>query len=391
MDLPIGIAERAHALRKELHEHPELSGCEHGTRQILARALIELGLHPIEVAGTGLYADVGTGDPVVMIRGDMDALPLHECASHPLRSTRAGVMHACGHDVHMAAAWGAMAVLAASPPQGTVRVLFQPAEETGQGARACVEAGALDSVDAVLGGHVDLAYPAGTVGIQAGPINASTDNFAIEVVGEGGHAARPHQGADALLAAAQVVVALQQIVSREVDPGEAAVVTVGKMSAGERHNVLAGRARLEGTLRSRTPQTRALLRHAIERVARGVATAHGCRARVELVAGCEVINNDPALTRIVRSGLAAALGPEQVVPLRGTNMGGEDFSELLRGRPGVYVRWGAAGPTARDAPAHSSEFRVDDATLDAAVKGFVGATRSLVAHLAVAQRVMCNG
>jgi amidohydrolase len=383
---PSEILAAAVALRRDIHRHPELSHLEFATQARLEAAVRTLGLTPVRVAGTGLYADVcGTPGPKVCIRADTDALPLHEDPGLPYASEVPGVMHACGHDVHAAAAWAAMAHLCADPPAGTVRVLFQPAEERGDGARACIEAGALEGFDAVVGGHVDLDYPVGRVGIQAGPICAGTDHFRVTVQGHGGHGARPHAGADALCGAAALVVALQQIVAREIEPGRPAVVTVGTFRAGERYNILAARAVLEGTLRSHDPAVRAHLREAVARVARGVTAAASLRFELELFPGNEPVVNDRALTRAVKVALDRLLGPGATVPLARLNTGGEDFSELHRDRPGVYLRWGASGPGASSAPAHSSGFRVDEGVLGVAGSGLATAARAMLGHLLAAQ------
>jgi amidohydrolase len=381
--IPDDFLKTLRSLRRELHRYPELSHKEFETQKRLERAICELGLKPKKVAKTGLIADL-VGDPhgpLICVRGDIDALPLTENTGLEYASKIDGVMHACGHDVHAAAAWGAMALLGADPPPGIVRVLFQPGEERANGAIACVKEGALEGVDAVVTGHVDLTYTVGTVGLQVGPICASTDHFRITVHGKTCHAARPQQGVDALLAAAHVVIALQQIVAREIEPGEPAVVTVGELKAGDRYNILAGKAVMEGTTRAQSPHVRTHLMKAIQRVATHTATGCGARADVELFPASGPVVNDPKLSSVVGRALRQLLGSEATIPLKRLNMGGDDFSDLTRDCPGVYLRWGAASEGKHHAPAHSPEFQVDEDVLAVATAGLETATRALIDHL----------
>ncbi len=387
MGLPTGLLERAHELRRELHRHPELSNDEHRTSARLAQALRELGLEPRSVGGTGLVADLvaDIDGPTICIRGDIDALPLHEASGCPDSSQNPDVMHACGHDVHAAATWAAAALLVECPPPGIVRVLFQPAEELGTGAHACVRDGAMEGVHAVLGGHVDLRYPVGTVAMRPGPMCASTDEFRVRITGRATHGARPHLGTDALLAAAQVVIALQQVVAREIRPGDPAVITVGRLRAGERANILAGSAELWGTVRAQSESVREQICHAIRRICAGIGAAAGVEVSVERLRGNGPVCNDPYLSEHARAALRA--GGIEVVPLADANMGGEDFSALHADRPGVYVRWGAAGPHSNPDPAHSPGFRVDPGVLEVAATGLAACARAAVAALRVPRPV----
>jgi amidohydrolase len=383
--LPPDIDAAARRLRRDLHLHPELAHEEHLSAARVADALESIGLRPVRVAGTGVYADI-VGDPagpIVCLRGDLDALPLTEDTALPFSSEVPGKMHACGHDIHTASAFAAAALLARDRPRGTVRVLFQPAEEASTGALACLRDGALDGVAAVLGGHVDLDYPVGQVALQAGPMCVGTEHIRIVVVGRGAHGARPQQGRDAIVAAAAIVTALQSIVAREIEPGKPAVVTIGTFVAGERHNILAGEARLEGTLRAADPGVFAQLRAAVDRVVTATAAAHGTTATVERDESTEPILNDPTLTAVVTRTLVDRLGSDGVRPLLRVNTGGEDFSFFLRDRPGVYVRWGAKG-IAPSGPAHSARFCPDEGViavaggaLDAMARAVLDQIRSL--------------
>ncbi|HJU88410.1 MAG TPA: M20 family metallopeptidase, partial [Gemmatimonadaceae bacterium] len=250
-------------LRHEIHRDPELSFKEERTATRLEAALRAVRPREINrVAGTGVIARIpgrDSGAPVVALRGDIDALPIQEETGLPFSSGNAGVMHACGHDVHATWAVGAAHLLSERPAAGDVLIVLQPAEEIGQGAAAVMASGALDGVAAIFGAHVDRRFPVGTVVAEAGPLAASADNFEIELLGSGAHAARPHEAADPIVGAAALIGALHTIVSRRLDPSRAAVVTVGTINAGSAPNVIPDRAVLTGTLRATDPETRRLL------------------------------------------------------------------------------------------------------------------------------------
>ena len=359
------------ALRRDLHAHPELSGAEVRTADRLDRALRELaGAEARRVAGTGLLARIpgsDAGAPVVAIRGDIDALPITEDTGLPFASTAPGVMHACGHDIHASWAIGAAMLLAERPARGDVLVVLQPAEETGSGARAVLESGALDAVAAIFGGHVDMRFPVGEVVAQAGAIGASTDTFTIEIVGSGAHGARPHEAADPIVAAAALVGALQTVVSRRLDPARAGVVTVGTMRAGTASNVIPDRAMLTGTLRATDHDTRRLLVDEVTHLASAIAAAYRVRALVGIEEGTPPVLNDEAAAGWARDGAVSVLGDRGVVPLGAANMGGEDFAFYLERTRGCFLRIGARAPGAAPTAAHSPRFAPAEASL------FVGA------------------
>jgi hippurate hydrolase len=246
------------ALRRDIHRHPELAFGEQRTAAALERALAALGAASVErVAGTGVLARIrgrDPGAPVVAVRGDIDALPIHEATGLAYSSVNAGVMHACGHDVHAAWAVGAAHLLAERPAEGDVLVVLQPAEETGAGAAAMLASGALDGVSAIFGGHVDRRFLVGEVVAQAGPLAASADTFEIELVGRGAHGARPHESADPVVGAGALIGALQTVVARRVNPATPAVLTVATVHAGTAPNVIPDRATLGGTLRATDPR-----------------------------------------------------------------------------------------------------------------------------------------
>jgi len=362
--VPSALAETLFALRRDLHRHPELAFAERRTADVLERALSAIPRVTVRrVSETGLVGRVpgrSADAPVVAIRGDIDALPITEETGVPWASETPGVMHACGHDVHATWAVGAAHLLAANPAAGAVAVLLQPAEEVGRGAAAMIAAGALDGVSAIFSGHVDLRFPVGTVVATAGPMAGSTDEFVIELVGTGGHAARPHEARDPIVAAAHVITALQTIVSRRVPPGEPAVVTVGTVQAGTASNVIPARALLTGTLRAVHPETRAILHEAVVATAEATARAHGVAARVSVHPGTPPIVNPERASTWAQDAVRALFGAEALVKLPEPNLGGEDFAVYLEHLPGCFVRIGAQPPDGRAVPAHTSVFLPDE-------------------------------
>jgi amidohydrolase len=356
------LYDRLVALRRDLHQHPELSFQEVRTAGILERELAAVGVrHTERVGATGLVARIqGTDDrcPPVAIRGDIDALPIQEATGLPFASTTSGVMHACGHDVHATWAVGAAALLAARPARGDVLVVLQPAEEIGEGARSILASGKLDDVKAIFGAHVDRRFTVGQVVAQAGALAASADNFEIELVGRGAHGARPHESADPVVGLAALVTALQTIVARRVNPAVAAVVTVGMVSAGTAPNVIPDRASLQGTMRATDAATRALLREALADIATHVASAHGLEARVTLGMGVPPVINDPAAAGWASEAASVVLGAESVVPLGTPNMAAEDFAFYLERIPGCFLRVGARRAGEPATAAHSPHFDV---------------------------------
>ncbi len=365
--IPVSAAlvERIVHLRRRLHRVPELSWEEHRTVGAVQDALTDLRIKTRPVAGTGLLADLpgAVDSPIVALRADLDALPVTEETGLPYASERPGLMHACGHDGHTSALVGAAMLLARETTlPSPVRLLFQPAEEVGEGAAALIAEGALDGVALVFGGHLDVTFPTGTVVVPDGTVNASTDEFTINITGPGGHGARPHESVDPIVAASHVVTSLQTVVSRRVPPDRGAVVTIGRFHAGTAVNVLASSAVLEGTLRARDPETRALLRSVVPDVARATAAAHGATATVALRDGTPPVVNHPDATTLARQAAAAVVGAEHVVTTPLPNMGGEDFGFYGERVPTAFVRFGAR-PSSADvvpAPAHSGRFEFDE-------------------------------
>jgi hippurate hydrolase len=366
-----GERESLIALRRDLHRHPELSWKEERTAGRLEAALRAAGITELKrVAGTGVIARVpgrDRGAPVVALRGDIDALPIQEATGLPFASANAGVMHACGHDVHATWAVGAGLLLAKSPARGDVLIVLQPAEEVGNGAPAILASGVLDDVRAIFGGHVDRRFPVGQVVAQPGPLAAAADAFSIDVLGKGAHGARPHEGIDPIVAAAAIVSALQTVVSRRLDPGSAAIVTIGSIHGGSAPNVIPERVQLTGTLRAMLPDVRALLHREVTSIATSVAAAHGATAVVGIEKGPPPIVNPEREAGWAREAAERVLGEGHVVPFGVTNMGGEDFACYLERIGGCFLRIGAREPGGDPAPAHSPRFTAAEESI------FVGA------------------
>ncbi|MDB4899863.1 MAG: amidohydrolase [Gemmatimonadetes bacterium] len=360
--LPDALQARLVALRRDLHQHPELSFQELRTASVLERELAAVGVPHVERVGrTGLVARIpgrDRGAPSVAIRGDIDALPIQEATGLSFASANAGVMHACGHDVHASWAVGAAALLAEHPAQGDVLVVLQPAEEIGEGARAIIGSGLLDDVRAIFGAHVDRRFTIGQVVAQAGPLAASADNFEIELLGRGAHGARPHESADPIVGLAALVTALQTIVARRVNPALPAVVTVGMISGCRAPIVIPDRASLQGTMRATDPGTRALLREALGDIATHVAAAHGLEARITLGMGVPPVINDADAAGWAAVAARAVLGADGVVPLGTPNMAAEDFAFYQEHIRGCFLRVGARRAGEEMIAAHSPRFDV---------------------------------
>jgi len=342
--LPGVVADRRH-----LHENPELAFEEYETAKFVAGRLAQLGVEDIRtgIGGTGvtglIHGGKGAGK-VVLLRADMDALPIEEENDVDYKSTVGGKMHACGHDAHTAMLLGTARVLMDRRDEfaGTVKLLFQPAEEVPPGgAIAMIEDGALEDprVDAVLGLHVAADMPAGQIGVREGPGSAGSDRFRVVIQGKGGHAARPQSAIDPVVIASQIVLALQTLVSRETDPMQAAVVSTTAIIAGEAFNVIPDTAELRGTVRTLDPEVREHMAKRLPEIIEGIGTAMGATVKAEYIMGYPGIVNDPEITGIVREAAIEVAGEENVV-VNELGMGGEDFSYFSLERPGCFFRCG---------------------------------------------------
>jgi amidohydrolase len=353
------------ALRRDLHQHPELAYEETRTAGQVVQFLKGAGLEVrTGVGGTGIIASAGPrGGRTVLLRVDLDGLPIQEQSDAPYASQVPGRMHACGHDGHVAMGAGAARVLAGRPLTGGVRVLFQPAEEGEGGAQAVMRDGGLDGVDVVLGIHLWNELPVGTLGVKPGPLMAAVDRLKIVVHGRGGHGGMPQRAADPVVAAAHVVTALQTLVSREVSPLQSAVVTVGSIHGGEAFNVIPDEVTLLGTIRSYDHELRRSMPDRIRRIASGIAGGLGCRAVVEVNAGNPAVINDPQVAEIARRAATRVVGADKVVEPE-PSMGGEDMAVYFEKVPGCFVFVGSANPArGLDQSHHSPRFDFDEDAL----------------------------
>lgn len=364
------LRDELSTVRRDLHMHPEPGFQEFRTARIVAERLGALGYEVQSGVGktgvVGLLQGGQPGERTVLLRFDMDALPIQEENDVPYRSTVPGMMHACGHDAHVAIGIGVATLLAQHREQlpGTVKLMFQPAEEGLGGAMAMINDGLLEHPrpDVALGLHVASNYDVGSAVVREGPLLASADHFVIVVRGQGGHGAHPDQTVDAVLVAAQLIVALQTIVARSLNPLEPGVVTVGAVHAGEAHNVIAETAELRGTIRSFSHEARALLHRRLREVAAGVAATFGATIEVTIHCGVDPTINAPAPTAVMRRAAAAVLGAEKIDTGFQTT-GGEDFSAVLERVPGHFMMLGARSDARTGFPHHSPHFDIDEACL----------------------------
>ncbi len=386
LELPFLAALRA--LRRDLHAHPELAFKETRTAEIVARELAHYGLEVHRgVARTGVVGVLrkGNSQRAIGLRADMDALPLLEKNDFPHRSRHQGRMHACGHDGHTAMLLGAARYLAERHSElaidGTVYVIFQPAEESEGGAAVMVAEGLFERfpMDAVFGLHNWPGLPVGDMAVMPGPVMASTCAFEIAVRGHGCHAAMPQQGVDTLVASSQLVLALQTIVARNVNPCESAVVSVTQIHAGDAWNIIPDDAVLRGTIRSFSAETQDLVERAIERLCAGIGSAFGAQISVSFDRCYPPTINSVAETEICRRVAREVLGTDKVRENELPSMGAEDFAYLLRERPGCYV-WLGNGSGAGGCTLHNPHYDFNDEILSIGVSYWVRLVTEVLGH-----------
>jgi hippurate hydrolase len=355
--------------RRDIHAHPELGLQEHRTSDLVAAKLASWGIEVTRgLAGTGVVGTLrnGTGTRSIGLRADMDALEMDEANDFAHRSVNPGAMHACGHDGHTTMLLGAAKYLAETRNfDGTVHFIFQPAEEGLGGGRIMVEEGLFDRFpcDAVYGAHNDTFLPVGTMVAVAGSVSAASDRFWIRIHGKGGHAARPHRTIDPVVVGSHVVLALQSVVARRVDPQEAAVLSITQFHAGSTGNVIAEEAVLNGTVRTLRPEVQDEVQELLTAMAVATAAAHGAEAVVEYERGYPPVVNAAEPTE--RAALAATrvLGEGKVIRERRPGMGGEDFSFMALRVPGCFVRIGQAEGERGSTPVHNPRYDFNDAIL----------------------------
>ena len=367
--------ERMVALRRHLHMNPELSGRERETSLHLYQLLGDEGLEvSMGHEGCGVLADLSSKDGagaerLIALRADIDALRIHDAKDVPYRSRCPGVMHACGHDAHTATVFGALGALidlraaGALPPGLRIRGIFQPAEETCEGAVKMIGVGAIDGVDAILAVHVDPSRPVGRIGFRAGVLTANCDEMQIIITGRGGHAARPHEASDPIAAAAQLISALYQFIPRVTDSQDAVVVTIGQIVGGDNSNVIPEQVRLRGTIRTLERRVRQRTAEHIRRLAAGIAQTSDTQIEVQFGLGCHSVVNDARLIDLLRRATRDALGNEGVDEIARPSMGSEDFAFYLERIPGAMIRVGCSPPGQTSPSLHSPTFDIDESAL----------------------------
>jgi len=371
------------ALRRYFHTYPELSAQEFNTQKKIMAELSAIGLHPRTAAGTGVIAELQGSRPgkTIAIRADIDALPVQDECEQPYRSQNHGVCHACGHDGHIAMLLGIAKVLTEMKEDlpGNVRFLFQPTEEQFPGgALPLIQDGALEGVDAIIGGHLWQPIPIGTVGIAYGRMMASPDEFTIMVKGRGGHGSMPHQTVSALLVAAQLAISLSAITSQNVDPLEPAVLSLGAIKAGEVFNIIPDTAVLKGTVRSFEQQVRRTIFDKIEQISQGICAAAGATYTIDTVFGFPPVINAAEVTRVLAQAGSEVLGTEGVIEIKPV-MGGEDFSYFQEKIPGAFMFIGVGNPEKGIIyPQHHPKYDIDETALANGVGIMVRATLKLL-------------
>lgn len=364
-------------MRRDIHRNPELGFEEVRTAGVIADRLKRLGYDVrTKIGETGVVGILRTQRPgkTILLRADMDALPIQEESGVPFASANAGKMHACGHDGHVAILLGAAQLIMERREElsGTIVLCFQPAEEGKGGAKAMIRDGVLDDphVDRVYGLHLLSQAPSGVIRARPGPVMASSDSIEIVVRGKGGHGAAPHETNDPILTAAQFVSAVQTVVSRKIEPVEPAVVTIGAIHGGTIHNVIPDEVRMLGTVRAFAPDVRAQMQPRIEAVLRGTCESHGATYSFDYDWRYPVTANDPAEAAYVRALAARVLGDGRSQDMKPT-MGAEDFSFMLEQRPGCFFFLGTQDGEATSAPHHNARFAIDEAALETGVKMMV--------------------
>ncbi|MGM7703008.1 M20 metallopeptidase family protein [Pseudalkalibacillus sp. Hm43] len=365
------VEEEIISMRRHLHENPELSEEEFETSQFIQRKLDEYGIpYKKGYAKTGVLGIIKGGKPggVVALRADIDALPIHEKTESSYVSKKEGVMHACGHDAHTSMLLGTGKLLNEQKAdiKGTILLVFQPAEENAPtgGSQPMMDDGIFDEYkpDVIFGQHVWPDLPKGQIGIRDGAMMGASDRFIVTINGTGGHASMPHQTNDAITMASAVVSQLQTVVSRNVDPLEAAVLTVGKIEGGYRYNVVADKVTIDGTIRTLNPEVRSRVQERFNKIVEGVTAGMGGSAEIEHIEGYPATVNTPEWAQQVRATAQNLLG-EESTPVLNSSLGGEDFSRFLLKYPGAFFWLGTMPKNGQPKPLHDPYFELDEDAL----------------------------
>lgn len=375
----------ARDIRRELHMYPELGTMEHRTAERIEGYLKEVGIESQRIADTGVVGIIrGSKEGrVVAIRGDIDALPIGETPGREYGSKNPGVMHACGHDAHAAILLGTARVLNDIREEfsGSVRLLFQPAEETIGGAERMVKEGCMDGVDSVIGLHVMSYMDTGKVELKYGKLNASSDTIKISIEGKSSHGAYPHMGTDAIVMAGQVISALQSIVSRNVSPHENVVLSFGRIKGGSQGNIIADKVELVGTLRTTNEEVRVMAKERIVSVVEGIAASLGGRGIVQIEPGYMSLTNTDSVVDVIKECALKIVGEENIYYKELPSLGVEDFSFFIDAarEGGAYYHLGCGNKVKGiEAPAHNSLFDIDEDCLEIGIRMQVAATLKLL-------------
>jgi amidohydrolase len=351
------------ALRRAIHRRPELGHHEFETTKLVAEHLAAAGLSPeIRPTDVGLAVDVGSGDPLVAFRADLDALPVFESSGVPFASEIPGVMHACGHDAHTAIAAGLARAMTTIDLPGRVRFLFQPAEEAVPGgAVEMVEEGRVADAASILALHIDPSIPAGTIGLRRGPITGAADRIRITVSGPGGHTSRPHKTSDVVYAASSIATQLPSLVQRRTDPRDPVAIVFGMIEGGTAENVIPTEVRLAGTVRMFDADLWRGMPPLVEQLVQEIVAPLGTAAIVEYERGAPPVVNDPGVVEIVDRAMTSVLGADGILTT-GQSLGAEDFAWFLEEVPGALVRLGAQ-PAGRNVDLHAADFDIDETAI----------------------------
>lgn len=361
------ISEHIYSYRRDFHQYPELSFQEYRTAETISKHLESFGIeHRTGVGKTGVVGEIVFGDgPTIALRADMDALPIQEVGDLKYKSKNEGVMHACGHDGHMAILLGAANALSKNKKlkKGKVRFIFQPAEEGAGGARYMIKDGCLDQVDEIYGLHLWNYQPVGEIGVKNGPIMAAADMFDIIIKGKGGHGATPQGTVDAIVVASNLITMLQTIVSRNTNPLDNTVVTIGEINGGQNFNVIADEVRLTGTTRAYTENNRNMIKKRMQDIIDGVSKSFGAEIVLKYKEGYPPTVNHEDPTKLVLEASSMVVGKGAGYPY--LSMGGEDFSYYLQKVPGCFFFVGSAPDKNNilSTPHHCSHFDIDERSL----------------------------
>ena len=357
------------SLRRHIHAHPELSGLEHQTAILVSGYLKENGWRVQESVGrTGVVAEFGsTHNGFIGLRVDMDALPIDENTQLSYSSKANGIMHACGHDIHICIGLGVAKLIKDFKLKFGTRIIFQPAEEIASGAKWMIDAGVTKNLKKIIGVHVFPDLPVGKIGIKEYSLTAAAGELAVEVIGQSGHGARPHEGVDAIWVSAKIISGIQELITRRLDPLDPVVITFGKINGGKAYNILSEKVNMLGTVRCTNLEVFDKLGQWLDHNISSIAESFGAKAVVKFKKITPPVNNDLEINKVIRDSAIELFGRKNVVELQKPSLGAEDFAEFLNYVPGSMFRLGVSGVDGCS-PLHSSEFNPDEAAIKVAIQ-----------------------